>query len=87
MFVTHPLVLERQVTFPLLLPPLLITEGQVTFAILLPPPPDYGRTSYISPPATTPQSYISPHPIPDYGRKSYIKTILPFFALNLAPYF
>ena len=31
-----------------------ITEGQVTFPLLLPQPSDYGRTSYISSPATTP---------------------------------
>ena len=31
-----------------------ITDGQVTFPLQLPHPPGYGRTCYISPPATTP---------------------------------
>ena len=47
----------------------------------LPPPPNYkrtcyGRTHYISLPATT---------SPDYGRTSYSQTILPISGPNLAP--
>ena len=51
-----PLIMDGQVTFPLLLPHPLpqITEGQITFPLQLPHPPGCGRTSYTSYPATTP---------------------------------
>ena len=56
----------------------LITAGQVTFPLQLSHPPDYGRTSYISPPSTTPlimEGQVTfplqlPHS-PYYGKTSY----------------
>ena len=45
--------MEGQVTFTLHYHTYLVMEGQVTFPLQLPHRSDYGRTSYIYPPATT----------------------------------
>ena len=97
--ITEVLVLLRKSIFCVFLAPKIspaatptVTEGQVIFPLLLPHPPDYGRTSYISPSAATPTvygrtSYIFSPAASSPNSRSYSKTIVHTCGPKLASYF